>query len=99
MTQSYESLAEYYAGEYLDKILYFCLKKTGSPERAEDLAQEISLCVLEELHRGVIPESFSGWVCQYDIIRTNGKILDFQGVLAFVGAHSIPFPALKGGTN
>ena len=94
-----QRLSEQFAAEYLDKIFYFCLRKCGNPHDAEDLASEISLCVLSELDRGTVPDAFSGWVCQYDIIRTNGKILDFQGVLAFVGAHSIPFPALKGGTN
>lgn len=64
MSEQYSSLAEYYAKEYLDKIFYFCLKKTGSAEQAEDLTQEISLCVLEELSDGVIPDHFHGWVWQ-----------------------------------
>lgn len=64
MSEQYSSLAEYYAKEYLDKIFYFCLKKTGSAEQAEDLTQEISLCVLEELANGVIPDHFHGWVWQ-----------------------------------
>ncbi len=64
MSEQYSSLAEYYAKEYLDKIFYFCLKKTGSAEQAQDLTQEISLCVLEELADGVIPDHFHAWVWQ-----------------------------------
>jgi len=35
------------------------------------------------------------WVCHYGIITTNGKILDFQGVSAFVAVYTILFLKLK----
>ncbi|MGM9680878.1 MAG: sigma-70 family RNA polymerase sigma factor [Eubacteriales bacterium] len=57
-------LCEYYASEYLDKVFYFCLKKTGNAHQAEDLASEISLCILEELTKGHLPDHFHGWVWQ-----------------------------------
>lgn len=57
-------LSEYYATEYLDKVFYFCLKKTGTVYQAQDLASEISLCILEQLAKGVLPDSFHGWVWQ-----------------------------------
>ena len=94
-----ERLMEIYSRDYMEKVFYFCLRRTGDAYEAEDLTSDISLSILSALRGGAIPRHFPAWVCQYDIIRTNGKILDFQGVLAFVGAHSIPFPALKGGTN
>ncbi len=52
------------ASDYMEKLFYFCLKKTGKQEEAEDLSQEIALCVLKELHRGVVPENFQGYVWQ-----------------------------------
>ncbi len=94
-----ERLSNEFAAEYPDKIFYFCLRGCGDPHDAEDLSSDIALCVLSQLSKGIVPNNFSAWVCQYDIIRTNGKILIFQGVSAFVGAHSIPFPALKDSTN
>ena len=51
-----------YTEEYIGKIFYFCLKKTDKEQEAEELTSDISLCVLNELERGVIPEYFSGWV-------------------------------------
>ena len=54
-------IGEYLNG-YAEKIFYFCLKKTGNAHEAEDLSSEISLCVVAELSRGVVPEMFSAWV-------------------------------------
>ena len=51
-----------YLEQYIEKIFYFCLKKTGKEQEAEDLTSDISLCVFAELSRGVIPEYFSAWV-------------------------------------
>ncbi len=48
--------------EYMEKLFYFCLKKTGDRHTAEDLSQEIALCILSELHRGVKPTHFSAYV-------------------------------------
>ncbi len=51
-----------YISDYMEKVFYFSLKKTGTREDAEDLASDISQCVLIELKKGVVPEYFSGWV-------------------------------------
>ena len=53
---------ELYAWEYLAKIFYFCLKKTGDRYEAEELAVDISLTVLESLSKGRAPENFGAWV-------------------------------------
>lgn len=53
-----------YTGQYMEKVFYFCLKKTGSVQDAEDLASDISLCIFAELGKGVLPEHFSAWVWQ-----------------------------------
>ncbi len=57
---------------YMGKIFYFCLRKTGDEYSAEDLTQDIALSVLSELRRGVIPYSFSAYVWQ--IARNRAKI-------------------------
>ncbi|MCH5183099.1 MAG: sigma-70 family RNA polymerase sigma factor [Oscillospiraceae bacterium] len=57
-----DKFAEEYAKEYLGKVFYFCLKKTGDPQEAEDLASEISVSVLRQLRRGNLPEHPSAWV-------------------------------------
>ena len=59
-----ERLIDEFSKNYLEKLFYFCLKKTGSKEEAEDLAQDIAVCILAELNRGVIPVRFSAWVWQ-----------------------------------
>ncbi len=55
---------EYYCNEFLEKIYYFCLKKTGDVLSAEDLSSEISMEILSALHKGVLPEHFEAWVWQ-----------------------------------
>lgn len=54
--------ADAYCAEYLDKVFYFCLRKTGNEHDAEELAGEISCEVLSALKRGTQPESFPAWV-------------------------------------
>lgn len=49
---------------YLEKLFYFCLKRTGSSAEAEDLASDIALNILTALNKGMIPTSFSAWVWQ-----------------------------------
>ncbi len=49
---------------YMEKLFYFCLKKTGDHYEAEDLTQDIALQIITSLHGGTIPTSFSGWVWQ-----------------------------------
>lgn len=51
-----------FTGEYLGKIFYFCLKKTGNEQDAAELAGDISLQVVQALSKGTQPEQFDGWL-------------------------------------
>ncbi|MBR3963824.1 MAG: sigma-70 family RNA polymerase sigma factor [Clostridia bacterium] len=53
-----------FAENYMEKLFYFCLKKTGNHIEAEDLTQDIALQIITALNRGTIPTSFSAWVWQ-----------------------------------
>lgn len=53
-----------FAENYIEKLFYFCLKKTGSHIEAEDLTQDIALQIITALNKGTIPTSFSAWVWQ-----------------------------------
>ncbi|MBQ9151554.1 MAG: RNA polymerase sigma factor, partial [Clostridia bacterium] len=57
-------LAELYGQEYMGKIFYYCLRKTGDSHEAEDLASDITLQVLTALHEGVDVLNFPAWVWQ-----------------------------------
>lgn len=56
---TYEKL---YAKEYLGTVFYYCLRRTGSEEEAQELASDISIAVLQGLSRGTVPERFSAYV-------------------------------------
>ena len=49
---------------YMEKLFYFCSKKTGTHIEAEDLTQNIALQIITALNKGTIPTSFSAWVWQ-----------------------------------
>ncbi|MBE6609580.1 MAG: sigma-70 family RNA polymerase sigma factor [Ruminococcaceae bacterium] len=53
-----------FSENYVEKLFYFCLKKTGSHIEAEDLTQDIALQIITALNKGTIPTSFSAWVWQ-----------------------------------
>ena len=53
-----------FAENYMEKLFYFCLKKTGSHIEAEDLTQDIALQIITALNKGTIPTSFPAWVWQ-----------------------------------
>ena len=53
-----------FAENYMEKLFYFCLKKTGSHIEAEDLTQDIALQIITALNKGTIPTSFSAWIWQ-----------------------------------
>ncbi len=57
-------LAEEYARDYMGKIFYYCLRKTGDSHEAEDLASDITFQILTALHEGVEVLSFPAWVWQ-----------------------------------
>lgn len=50
--------------EYMPKLYYFCLKKTGNSIEAENLTSDILVNILSSLNRGNIPVNFRGWVWQ-----------------------------------
>ncbi len=62
--ESEQYMMREYAEQYMEKIFYFCLKRTGNSHEAEDLTSDISLNILSALHKGTIPCSFSAWVWQ-----------------------------------
>ena len=47
-------LSEIYGQEYMGKIFYYCLRKTGDSHEAEDLASDITVQVLTALHADVL---------------------------------------------
>ena len=48
--------------ETLKKLFYYCLKRTGNREQAEDLSGDISLEILAMLNRGYKAENFNAWM-------------------------------------
>ena len=59
-----DQLINEFAENYMEKLFYFCLKKTGSHIEAEDLTQEVALQIITALNKGTIPTSFSAWIWQ-----------------------------------
>lgn len=56
------ALIEIYVNEYLGKIFYYCLKKTGKENDAAELASNINFEVIKALQKGIVPDQFSQWV-------------------------------------
>ena len=59
-----ERMIQEFAENYIEKLFYFCLKKTGNQVEAEDLTQDIAFQIISSLNQGTIPTSFSAWVWQ-----------------------------------
>ncbi|MFC5528174.1 RNA polymerase sigma factor [Cohnella yongneupensis] len=57
-----DTIAKTIQREYLEKLYYFALKKTGSKHDAEDLAQDIASQALLSLAKGSRPDDFSRWL-------------------------------------
>lgn len=57
-----QRLIREFCEDYLEKVFYFCVRKTGSDFEAEDLASDITLNVVAALEKGTVPEHFSAWV-------------------------------------
>jgi len=60
----HDALIREFVENYMGKLFYFCLKKTGDQTRAEDLTQDIALVILTALRKGTVPENFPAWVWQ-----------------------------------
>ena len=59
-----DMLINEFTENYMEKLFYFCLKKTGSNIEAEDLTQDIALQIVTALNKGTLPINFSAWVWQ-----------------------------------
>ena len=59
-----DKLVQDFVDNYMEKIFYFCLKKTSNRLDAEDLTQDIALNVIDGLNRGTIPDNYSAWIWQ-----------------------------------
>jgi RNA polymerase sigma factor (sigma-70 family) len=57
-----EKLIDAFSTDYMEKLFYFCLKKTGSTIEAEDITSDITINIIKELRKGTLPEHFSAWV-------------------------------------
>ena len=64
MQKTNVSLINEFVDNYMEKLFYFCLKKTSNTVEAEDLTQDISLQIITALNKGTVPISFSAWVWQ-----------------------------------
>ena len=62
--KTYNRLMREFAENYMEKLFYFCLKKTGDQTEAEDLTQDIALQIVISLNKGTVPTGFSAWVWQ-----------------------------------
>jgi RNA polymerase sigma-70 factor, ECF subfamily len=49
-------------GRYRDRLVHFITRKTGDPDRAQDLVQEAFIRVTRHLHRFDTEKKFSTWV-------------------------------------
>lgn len=61
---SYEQRIAEFTANYMEKLFYFCLRKTGNETEAEDLTQDIALNIIVALNKGTVPVNFSAWVWQ-----------------------------------
>ena len=59
-----DKLINEFSENYVEKIFYFCLKKTGNPNDADDLTQDIAFQIIMALNKGTIPNNFSAWIWQ-----------------------------------
>lgn len=59
-----ERLVYEFTENYMEKLFYFCLKKTGNSIEAEDLTQDIALNIIAALNKGTTPNNFSAWIWQ-----------------------------------
>ena len=59
-----DQLTTEFVENYMEKLFFFCLKKTSSHVEAEDLTQDVALHIITALNKGIIPTSFSAWVWQ-----------------------------------
>lgn len=59
-----DKLVQDFVDNYMEKIFYFCLKKTSNKYDAEDLTQDIAFNIMDGLNKGTIPNNYAAWVWQ-----------------------------------
>ena len=59
-----DKLIKDFTENYMEKLFYFCLKKTGKNSEADDLTQDIALQIITALKKGTVPTQFSAWIWQ-----------------------------------
>lgn len=52
-----DRLTAQFCKNYMEKIFYFCLKKTGGNGEAEDLSQDIAYQIIAALNKGAVPQN------------------------------------------
>lgn len=82
-TTTSDMLITDFVENYMEKLFYFCLKRTGSDKEAEDLTQDIALNIVAELRKGGIPTSFFAWVWQIARNRYSAWADNKHKMLAF----------------
>ena len=50
---SHHELITEFTEHYMEKLFYFCLKRTGSSDEAENLTQDIALNIISALSKGI----------------------------------------------
>ena len=55
-------LSDIFAEEYMGRVFYFCLRKTGNEHEAEELTSDIAYNVIAALERGTVPQNFHAWM-------------------------------------
>ncbi|MBE5873986.1 MAG: RNA polymerase sigma factor [Lachnospiraceae bacterium] len=53
---------ERFTSEYLGKVFYYCLKKTGNEQDAAELSGDIGLEIVQALLSGKVPDNFDAWL-------------------------------------
>ncbi|MBQ8288602.1 MAG: RNA polymerase sigma factor [Clostridia bacterium] len=53
-----------YTEQFMEKVFYFCLRKCGTQDAAEELAADISLNIISAIRKGQLPHYFTSWVWQ-----------------------------------
>ena len=80
---------------YMDKLFYFYLKKTGTSCEAENLTSDILLNIITSIERGNTPEVFDAWVWgiarnRYSVWAKGKHIQNRLFVNADIGDYEIP---------
>ena len=62
--RNFDDLIKDFSDNYMEKLFYFSLKKTGNHTDAEDLTQDIILQVITAFSKGILPVNLPAWIWQ-----------------------------------